>query len=122
MATLASPTVERHWEDWTNLFLSVAILFSPWIGGFTEHAQATANAVVVGFAVFCLSVLALGVFQRWEEWLTLAVGTWLAVSPWFLDYTEHATAMGFHLILGGLVAGLAAWELYEIDHKAPETV
>jgi hypothetical protein len=41
--------------------------------------------------------------KHWEDWTSVALGLWLLVSPWVLDYGEMATAqnavvVGFLLI------------------------
>ena len=47
------------------------------------------------------------VATKWQDWTSFALGLWLAVSPWALDYTriEGATA---NAAFTGLVLALAA--------------
>ncbi|HEX7250752.1 MAG TPA: SPW repeat protein [Burkholderiales bacterium] len=43
---------------------------------------------------------------RWQDWASFALGLWLAVSPWALDFSHHEAAtanaafMGLALALG----------------------
>ena len=58
-----------------------------------------------------LSLAALTAFAVWEEWLNLIVGLWLIVSPWVLKF-PHTSAMRTDVIIGVIVAVLAAAELW----------
>jgi len=60
----------------------------------------------------CASALAF-----WEEWLNLIVGLWILVSSWVLGFAQ-GTAMHVHIVIGVLVAVLAAIELW-ILYQAP---
>ena len=37
MAVL-KPFIYRHWQDWADLLLGLAVLVSPWLLGFTDAA------------------------------------------------------------------------------------
>ena len=58
-----------------------------------------------------ISIAALTAFAVWEEWLNLIVGLWVLVSPWVLHF-QGTTAMTFHVVIGIIVAALAAFELW----------
>lgn len=45
--------------------------------------------------------------QRWEDWLNLALGVWLFISPWFLGYSENAVAAWNAYIVGAAFAIVA---------------
>lgn len=49
--------------------------------------------------------------QRWQDWLNVLLGAWLAVSPFLLGYTSTPAAMWTAMIVGGLVLVLAFFEL-----------
>jgi hypothetical protein len=99
--------------DVLNLILGAFLLISPWIFGFESGAQ-TQNAVICGLIIAVLSVAALSAFFEWEEWLNLIVGLWVFVSPWVLGFA--GTAMTVHVIVGALVAVIAAVELWMTHH------
>ena len=40
------------------------------------------------------------VTRRWQEWAGFLLGLWLAVSPWVVGYTEHASATANAVFLG----------------------
>jgi SPW repeat len=92
-----------------NLILGAFLLVSPWIFSF-ESGAPTQNAVICGIIIAVLSIAALAAFTEWEEWLNLIVGLWTLVSPWVLGFTGNA--MTVHVIVGILVAVIAAIELW----------
>ena len=103
--------------DVANLILGAVLFFSPWIFGFDAGAQ-TQNAVICGIIIAALSIAALAAFAVWEEWLNLIVGLWVIVSPWILGF-QGSTAMTVHLVIGIIVAVLAAIELWLMYQQPP---
>ena len=59
-----------------------------------------------------LAMAALTAFGTWEESLNLIVGLWVAVSPWLVGFAANAIAMQTHLVIGILVAAVAAVRLW----------
>jgi hypothetical protein len=112
-------------NDWTNarycdvanLVLGAILFISPWLFGFDAGA-ASQNAIICGIVIALLSIAALSAFAVWEEWLNLIVGLWVIVSPWILGFTA-TTAMTVHLIIGLIVAVLAAVELWLMYQNPP---
>jgi heme/copper-type cytochrome/quinol oxidase subunit 3 len=96
--------------DLANLILGAVLIFSPWIFGFAAGAQSQ-NAWITGIVIAVLSVAALAAFAEWEEWLNLVAGLWAIASPWVLGFQE-TTAMTVHVVIGVIVAALAAVELW----------
>lgn len=103
--------------DVANLILGAILFFSPWMFGFAAGAQSQ-NAYVTGIIIAVLSIAALAAFAVWEEWLNLIVGLWAVVSPWVLGF-QGTTAMSVHLVIGILVAVLAAIELWMMYQRPP---
>lgn len=112
MAVL-KPFIYRHWQDWADLLLGLAVLVSPWMLGFTDVPAPFWNAVIVGAAITLLSAFAIARLEPWEEWLNIALGLWLIVSSWLLDYTAAHQAIACHLGLGLVITFMAASELWE---------
>lgn len=106
--------------DVLNLILGAFLLISPWIFAFDSGAQ-TQNAVICGIIIAVLSIAALSAFTEWEEWLNLIVGLWALVSPWVLGFVG-TNAMAVHVIVGILVAVIAAVELWMTHHPGRLTV
>jgi SPW repeat len=51
----------------------------------------------------------------WEEWANFALGVWLVVSPWVLDFAGFPTIllMWNSVIFGALIFVVAGWALTE---------
>ncbi|CAN7747678.1 SPW repeat protein [Rhizobium leguminosarum] len=104
--------------DVANLILGAILFFSPWIFAFAAGPQSQ-NAFASGIVIVVLSIAALAAYAVWEEWVNLIVGVWVLVSPWLLGFPA-TTAMTVHVIIGILVAVLAAIELW-LMHQNPPT-
>jgi len=113
MAHMLKPFLYRHWQDWADLLLGLAVLASPWLLNFSEVAPPMWNAVIVGAAIMVLSAFAIAHLEPWEEWLNIGLGLWLIVSSWVLDYGVAHKAIACHVGLGLLITLLAASELWE---------
>ena len=103
--------------DVANLILGAFLFLSPWIFHFSPGAESW-NAWVGGGVIVVLSIAALSAFAEWEEWLNLIVGLWLLVSPWALKFSGSTDAMRTDVIIGLIVAVIAAVELW-ILHRSP---
>jgi SPW repeat-containing protein len=100
--------------DLANLILGAVLIVSPWMFGFAAGAPSQ-NAWITGIAIAILSIAALAAFAEWEEWLNLVAGLWAIVSPWVLGF-QGTTAMTVHVVIGVVVAALAAAELWMRYH------
>src|SRR6266567_3156742 len=96
--------------DAANLILGAVLVISPWVFGFAAGPQSQ-NAWITGIVIGILSIAALAAFAVWEEWLNLIAGLWAIVSPWVLGF-QGTTAMTVHVVIGIIVAVLAAVELW----------
>jgi len=103
--------------DVANLILGAFLFISPWLFGF-DAGSASQNAIISGIVIAILSIGALAAFAVWEEWLNLIVGLWVLVSPWVLGFAGTA-AMTVHVIVGLIVAALAAIELWMLYQQPP---
>jgi hypothetical protein len=107
----------KHAQDWINLFLAILLFISPWALGFSAQQPAAGNAWISAIVIGALAVGALGAFREWEEWVNLLAGIWVIISPWILGFAAVAYAMWAHVVLGVLVAAMAAWEIWEVRHQ-----
>jgi hypothetical protein len=108
--------------DFIKLALAAFLILTPWVFGFTSAAVASGNAWISGALIGLASIAAIVALAEWEEWLSLAFGVWVAISPWLLGY--HATiisAMRANAAIGIAVVLLAAAELAMI-HRSPPHV
>jgi SPW repeat-containing protein len=104
--------------DVANLILGAFLFLSPWIFGF-DAGTASTNAMIAGIVIAVLAIAALWAFAVWEEWLNLIVGLWVLISPWVLTFHATGHAMAVHVIVGILVAVLAAIELWMMSQTPP---
>jgi len=118
--------MEGKMNDWTNaklcdvanLILGAFLFLSPWIVGF-EGTRAAGNANIAGIVIVALAIAALAAFAVWEEWLNLIVGLWTLISPWVLRFQDNTKATTVCVIVGILVAILAAVELWLTSQNPP---
>ena len=103
--------------DVANFILGAILLVSPWAFGFPSGAPSQ-NAFVFGIIIAVVSVAALAALAVWEEWLNLILGLWVLISPWVLGFAS-GTAMNVHIVIGLIVAVLAAIELW-ILYQQPQ--
>jgi hypothetical protein len=109
----------RQWEDWTSWALGLWLLLSPWALFFDNESRAMENAVAVGALVIIAEIVELSIFRDWEEWINVALGAWLAISPWTLGIANAAARWNF-LIIGILILALALYEIREMLAAAAE--
>jgi hypothetical protein len=101
----------KHWQDPANFIIGLWLMASPWVLAFDSDVTPTANAVIFGFFVAGLALLAMLKVMVWEELVSVVLGVWLAVSPWVLGFTGHPAALWNAAVAGVLVALLALWVL-----------
>jgi hypothetical protein len=58
----------KAWEEAVSALLGLCTLLSPFVLGFSEHAAATANAVIVGILVGALGVWAMARDTDFQKW------------------------------------------------------
>jgi SPW repeat len=118
--------MEDVMETWTNarlcdvanLILGAILFFSPWIFGF-DAGKPSADAHIAGIIIVVLAIAALAAFAIWEEWLNLIVGLWTLVSPWVLGFQGNRQEMTVCVVIGVIVAVLAAIELWIMSQNPP---
>jgi hypothetical protein len=107
-----------------NAIVGAALFLSPWLFGFDGEQAASWNAWIGGLLVAIIAVAAVTQLETWEEWVNLAIGLWLVISPWVLGFTGLTNAFWGTLMAGLVVAVLAAvelWMLYQ-DQDRPLAV
>jgi len=106
-----------------NLALAALLFISPWLFGFAGPQVGSWNAWVSAALIAVVAGIALAELYRWEEWVNVLLGLWVAVSPWLLGFAGVANARWTHLLVGLAVAALAAYELWRMsDETRPTTV
>lgn len=110
----------RQWEDWASWMLGLWLLLSPWALFFDQETIALENAVAVGALVIIAEIIELSIFRGWEEWINIALGAWLVLSPWVLGIASAAASWNF-VVVGALVVALALYELKEMAAGSPNS-
>lgn len=105
--------LHRHWEDWVNVLVGMWLAFTPWLFDFEAVTAAMVGAAVAGAILIFFASLALVREEAWEEWVNIALGGALIAAPFALGFADHPTAPGVFVAAGVVVAGLAAFELWE---------
>ena len=112
----------RKWRaesvlDLYNLLLAVILFGAP---AYLAHAGRTADLDLglTAAAIIVLSIAAMIAFSVWEEWINMALGLWLVVSPWVLGFA-HTRAMHFAIGIGVAITFLAALDIF-LRHEAAE--
>jgi hypothetical protein len=100
-----------QWPNWLNVLLAIWLFISPWVLQYAAVQTAAWNAWVVAIVIAALSIGALARLAQWEEWVNLALGIWLILSPWILGFSANANAMGNAVVVGIICAILAIFGL-----------
>jgi hypothetical protein len=103
--------------DVYNLVLGLFLLLSPWLFAFVRRT-ASVDIWVSAALIVIVSIAAIVAFSEWDEWVNLALGIWLIVSPWVLGF-PHTKAMHVSIAVGIAVTYLAFLELWLLRYSAP---
>ena len=108
-------------QEWINIAIGAALFVSPWMLQFTDLSQAALNAKLCGFVIAVVAVGALLAYGEWEEWHGIALGAWIMVAPWVLDFAPATTAAGAHVLFGALLIVSEGWEIWNVRHSHDAT-
>jgi hypothetical protein len=103
----------RTWEDWVELTLGALVMLSPWILNQTDHYSAIVSSGLTGLALIVIAGMELFRVYRWHEYASLLLGLWIIASPSVLGYTSLVPLASWHYVLGAVIAGLAALEIWQ---------
>jgi hypothetical protein len=53
--------------------------------------------------------------------VNLAFGLWTLISPWLLGFAAVGSALAVHVVVGGLVAVIAAFEIWRSNNPPLST-
>jgi SPW repeat len=115
---LVTKQVERV-PDGINVVLGALLFISPWVFSYAGQGLAAWSAWIGGIVVAILAIAALVRFAEWEEWINVVLGVWLVIAPWVLGFSAVAAATWSHVILGIVIAALAAWRAWSAHHGEP---
>ena len=102
-----------------SLVLALWTFLSPWVFSLnlsaTTQTLALWNSWLVGMALFACSLWALQNLRPWQEWLNLALGIWLALSPWILGFSSEARFAINNALVGVAIAALSGFSIPEAN-------
>jgi len=103
-----------RWQDAVDLVLGVWLFVSPWALRFYGALPGSSgNFFIVGVAMVVFAIVGLNARWLWQEWVNLALGVWLIVSPWLLGFQANVAARDDALLVGIVAAVMAVWALLE---------
>ena len=108
----------REWDDWLGIALGILIALAPWIVEEIANSPAVVNAAIAGLVVMILAEADLVNFRRWIEVCQLALGLWIAASPFIFDYAASGSLRVLHIIAGLAIAGLSILALKQKNASA----
>lgn len=112
-------TRQSRWQDWIILFLGIWLFIAPIIGVGAATGLAAWNAYISGALVVILSIWALSSPLKWEEWIISALGLWILIAPFVLQFTTDQAALWNHVVVGILIGADALWAVSEPANKHP---
>lgn len=99
-------------ENFLNMILGFWITILPMLIGYGFNSNSVNvvswNFSLTGIGVIVLSFLSLKYLKAWCEWLSLAAGAWLMLSPWLLGYVDNTGLLLNSLILGFIIMACSA--------------
>lgn len=117
MTALQNSPREGRVINASNVILGIVLVLSPFLFEFTFHQTAAASAWLNGGLIGFVALIALTDLEEWEEWTNLALGCWVAVSPWLFRFDGVTAATWSHLSIGIAVAVLASLEIWKLHRK-----
>jgi hypothetical protein len=121
MLKTSSRTTQDTVLNGINALAGLFLLFSPWMLGFTDTANASWNAWIVGAVIAIIALSSLIALYEWEEWVNLVLGAWAIIAPWALGFSALSGAVAAHIVVGLIVAVLAAIELWSTHNRPMST-
>ncbi len=118
---MAIPLSAQRWQDQLIVLLGLWLFISPVALDYAAGSPEALNAYVAGAVVVLLAAFDLYQTYVWAVLLNLAVGVWVAVSPWVLQVAGVASISG-NFVIVGLAVALAFASLGGAGRRGPGPV
>jgi len=104
-----------RWQNWVSLVLGVILFITPWVFGTTTNTASSWDAWIIGVIGVIFALLALAyVSAAWiPEYLSVALGVLLFISPWVLGFAALSSAAWTAWIIGILFVVVNGWILLQ---------
>lgn len=104
---------KQRWQDWVTTLVGIYVFLSPWIIPYVSPTSVITGPVawaqyVAGAIAAVIGVAALASYQLWEEWVEIALGIWLVLSPWILGFADVRALVWSSVISGVILIAMAA--------------
>jgi len=109
---------KEHWQDWIIVLIGLWLVITPWALGAIPGSAAEIDFWVTGIVVIALAASEISMFEPWKEWAIAAAGTWLLLSPRFLDFTDQALITNA-AAMGLATVALAGWAIGDAHDILP---
>ncbi len=101
----------QRWQDQFIVLLGLWLFISPMALDYAPGSPEALNAYAAGAIIALLAAFDLYKTYVWAVLLNLALGVWMAVSPWVLQVEGVPSIMSNFVLVGVAVVVLALWEL-----------
>lgn len=101
-----------------NIVAGIILALSPWFLAYAATVTAAWNAWLVGAVLIAVALAAIYAHHQSEEWMSVIVGLWAVIAPWVLGFAGISAAATAHVIVGIVVAAIAAGILW-FSHNRP---
>ena len=104
-----------RWQNWVSLVLGVILFITPWVFGTAMNGASSWDAWIIGVIGVILALVALAfVSAAWiPEYLSVALGVLLFISPWVLGFAALSSAAWAAWIIGILFVVVNGWILLQ---------
>lgn len=102
-------SLPNRWQDKATVALSILLVVSPWLLGYTDLSNATLNAVILGGAMAAGAVSLIAWEPYWPGFFTAFAAFWLILSPRILDFSSRIVPATAAIVIGAAVLALALW-------------
>jgi len=106
-----------RWSDWACVALGVWLVVSPWVLGFSDHSAALWNALLFGIAIVAVEFIDVYFPDPWPERVSVALGVWVAISPFVLGFAAITAAAWSTALTGVVVVLLGAWTVWSSSRR-----
>lgn len=99
----------RKGQDWALLLVGLWVCASPWVLLDTPPASVALNHLAAGLVVVAMAIARLRACQRWIMWTGVALGGWLALSPFVWGYLGNLSLALSDWVTAVWIAVLSCW-------------
>lgn len=94
-----------------NIAAGVWLIVAPFVLAYTGVTAALWNDILIGLAIAILAWVRVAkpLQNEGASWTNLVLGIWLIIAPFALGYSATTAAMVNDIVVGIIVAALAAW-------------